>query len=213
MLMSTEYLLFIDDDCLVSPNFINTVISFLNTENPDVFTGKVFDLIPFQHVNRYRGIIDFQSIDANGVCIFLPGLYTGIRAGLFNELGGFDDSIGPGTAVRYGEDTSLGERILNSGFSISVCLDASMHHIFRHIDLRAIWKFRYQMGRCLFENLPVEQRKYHHIWIRGLKSVWNGFVESVKLIGKDSPARVLTNLLFYLGYGIGVLNPVRKSRK
>lgn len=140
-----------DDDMLVSPDWLgNLVHALVEAEPGAVVTGQV------RSAPADSG--DFtSSLKVETRPIVYEGrigddvLYTGNMAILrstFEDVGGFDECLGPGTKYPAAEDNDFGYRLLEKGYRIHYVPDAIVYHRSwrNQRDFLAL-KWRYGIGR------------------------------------------------------------------
>ena len=129
---SGRYIAFTDDDILVTPNWCQSIVDYLD-KNPEVgcVGGKVklYD-------SRDAPITINESPDLAIVTLdsFTPfntpllGCNTAIRRSLLDTLGSLDVELGVGTPTYSGEDVDLIYRVLKSGFQVHYVPDIAVYH-------------------------------------------------------------------------------------
>ncbi len=138
-------ILFTDDDCRVSPEWVATMACELL--NPAIWAvfGRVLPLYssPSDPCGRAeRGLLDTavktslqrRVYAQNRLNLgFGHGASMGIRREAFQQIGGFDPVLGAGGPLRAWEDRDLGYRVLRAGGHIVYTPDAVLHHLqWRH---------------------------------------------------------------------------------
>lgn len=118
-----ELLALTDDDCVAPRFWLRRAASVLSSE-PEagiVFGGvasaphdpaRVF--VPTFQPTRYR-VVRGRRVCAHGVGI---GANLVVRREVVERIGGFDESLGPGSRFRSGDDWELAYRALRAGFAI-----------------------------------------------------------------------------------------------
>lgn len=109
---STEYIVFLDDDGIPSPGWVDSIINLTRSKNVDVFGGPYspyYTTIKPPWFDDIWGSGQSELIDGPQ---FAPVCFTGANMGwrtsLLREMGGFDPELGiVGTALRLGEETAL----------------------------------------------------------------------------------------------------------
>lgn len=108
---SAPLVAFTDDDCLPQPGWAAAIAQALQT--CDVVTGRV---LADRSVAAPVSLLDdpvareLSASDPVG-----HGASCGFRRELLERVGGFDERLGPGTALRAGEDADLLRRALQAG--------------------------------------------------------------------------------------------------
>lgn len=151
---SSQYpiLIFIDDDMFVEPVwFGNLVQAVIKAGARSVVTGQV--LAGESEVEEGRA----PSIRKDEEPAFYQGrigkdvLYTGNMGAyrsVFNDVGVFDERLGPGTAFPAAEDNDLGFRLLEHGYCICYVPDAIVYHRAWRSKRDSLWlEWHYGVGR------------------------------------------------------------------
>jgi GT2 family glycosyltransferase len=125
-------LVFADDDVLVSATWLAALVRALISAPPrSIITGQV---VP-------QAVADPGRVKPAGKVDETPHTYTGrqpqdvlyaanvalYRAAL-EEVGPFDERLGPGTGFNGSEDSDLGYRLLRAGYAIRYVPEAVMYH-------------------------------------------------------------------------------------
>ena len=130
-----EILAFIDDDCIAPPNWASDIARrFLG--NPEMAAmyatvraapelahlgGWIPDYVPLQ-----EGFIDptpRMMVRSMGYTANMA-----VRRSLFASVGLFDEWLGPGSPLSYGEDTDFGYRALRAGFKVFTANEPVVTH-------------------------------------------------------------------------------------
>ncbi len=114
-----KYLLFTDDDCLVSPNWLTEACRLLSIEERQMIGGRV-DLhsaedLPLSVKNDPNREIFSKSTPIWG---FLHGANLVTSRFVIQAIGDFDIRLGPGSVNMAAEDTDLAYRCFEAGFSL-----------------------------------------------------------------------------------------------
>lgn len=147
-----DILIFLDDDMLVETDwFRNLVQSVIKAGTCSVVSGQV--LAGESEVPGARA----PSIKKNQQPAVYRGrigsdvLYTGNMAAyrsIFNDVGLFDERLGPGTSFPAAEDNDLGFRLLEHGYSIYYVPEAIVYHrAWRSERENLSLEWRYGVGR------------------------------------------------------------------
>ncbi|MCP4311472.1 MAG: glycosyltransferase [Bacteroidetes bacterium] len=143
---SGNYMIFLDSDCVIPPDYCKIVKETLNSDYPDAFGGPD---------RAHHGFTKFQKAINFSMTSFLTT--GGIRGGnekmgkfhprsfnmgfsgeVYKVTGGFSD-------MRFGEDVDLSLRILENGFTTSLIIDAFVYHK-RRSTLRQFFKQVHNSG-------------------------------------------------------------------
>lgn len=136
----TPLVAFTDDDCVAAPGWL---AGFADAFAADPAVGIVFGSVVAAAYDRGAGFIpaylvvrartarslaDKPTVEGIGACM-------SIRRATWEALGGFDECLGAGSALRAGEDTDFAVRTLIAGGSVHETPAASVIHFgFRRWD-------------------------------------------------------------------------------
>jgi GT2 family glycosyltransferase len=118
-------LAFIDDDCVAEPSWLTRLEAAVEESGAEAAAGAVVNRETSwvgRYVNR-ESIID-HHFDLEGRVAEMVTGNAGVRADVFRELGGFDETI----RVAGGEDTEFGLRLRQGGRRIVHAPLARIHH-------------------------------------------------------------------------------------
>ncbi|MCX7966364.1 MAG: glycosyltransferase, partial [Syntrophorhabdaceae bacterium] len=142
-LASGDYLVFLNNDTIVTPNWLKSLIKPLAADPSIGITGPLSNYIngrqridncPVSFDNLQR--IDFGRLVAYSTELsrknkdrfmyteVIMGLCLAIRKELFDTIGGFDERFYPGNF----EDSDLSMRIHKMGLKPLICMDAFVYH-------------------------------------------------------------------------------------
>lgn len=149
-----EYLLYIDDDAILSEGFLDRAEVVLRRFEPDLFGGPVlprFDRpVPewFDPDSEIRQFERFSSFSAQGS---ISGGNFGIRRAVLEELGPFNTALGmKGEVMAFGEDRDMVERYRSRTpdaerrLYYAVELPVLHHTMPYKFDKKYQWKRKYQ---------------------------------------------------------------------
>ncbi|MDR0981614.1 MAG: glycosyltransferase [Culturomica sp.] len=123
------YLIFLDSDCILPVDYLNSVDKELQTAPADAFGGPDKAHVSFSNLQKainYSMTSFFTTGGIRGgkkkIDKFYPRSFNmGVKRSVYNDLGGFAD-------MRYGEDIDLSTRIFKSGYSCRLFPDAWVYH-------------------------------------------------------------------------------------
>lgn len=167
-----DYVVFIDADLVVPPNWGNVVRKYLqHLPKPDVIVGarthrwqamrfaEYYAAIEQQHNDDYRTLATYVD---------LPIDNTVWRTAVFDEIGSFDERF-----LSNGEDIDIGYRAIQAGLNIVFAPDLSSYHDQSHREsiLRILHRrFKYMIGGAMayvkhdrLKNRPGRRKHYHPI--------------------------------------------------
>jgi len=131
-LAKNEMIAFLDDDMFVARDWLPILIQSLRKAGPHaVVTGRVLPAATESEKGYTPALVTSQ----------IPGIFQGriqqdvLASGhmaayrmVLEEVGCFDERLGPGTAFPAAEDNDLGFRLLEAGFSIVYVPEAVVFH-------------------------------------------------------------------------------------
>ncbi len=137
-----DYLLFVDDDCEVDRNWIERTVAVFE-KHPEagevaarIVGGSSRFFARCHDYARYYPSMQSKAAERTFAC----GCAFGIRRSLFEELGGFDESI------KTGEDEDLGLRMQAKGFKTLFRPECIVHHNHGRATLRSTLGRAYAWG-------------------------------------------------------------------
>ena len=141
-----EYLIFLDSDCVLPPEYLEAVERELSQDKCDAFGGPDRShpsFTPIQKAISYSMTSFFTTGGIRGgrkkLDRFYPRSFNmGILASLYRRLGGFSQ-------MRFGEDIDLSIRIIQSGASCRLFPEAWVWHK-RRTDLRKFFRQVHNSG-------------------------------------------------------------------
>ena len=99
----SEYLLFIDADCIPESGWIMSAISALKA-GAKIASGPILDKFPFHPVAFVDNLLQFADFPLNrpnGISSYFPGCNLALTRTVFIELGGFPDDLPAGEDVIF----------------------------------------------------------------------------------------------------------------
>lgn len=150
-----EWLIFLDSDVVVPPDYTSVLEDTLKNANYDCFGGPDR---PHQHFNATRkaiGHVMSSFLTTGGIRggqekmdKFYPRSFNlGIRNEVFQKIGGFSN-------MRYGEDLDLSMRLVEEGYKTRLIRDAWVWHNRRN-NFRSFFKQVYHSGEA---RIQLEKR-------------------------------------------------------
>jgi glycosyltransferase involved in cell wall biosynthesis len=161
------YVAYMDDDCVVPPNWLEVAKHIIESVSPGVFGGPYFvfyDAPPPRWFKDAYG--SFQvGLDARflGKQEYLRGGNIFFRRSLIESLGGFNPFLGmAGRKMAYGEETALLQRIRAKAKDETVYYDPALfvHHLVhaRKMKLKWIIAHHFVSGRYAYLTLGEKRR-------------------------------------------------------
>lgn len=140
-LASAEYVAVVDDDCEMPPEWLRDVIAELERhDRPDALYGEIRNPNPDPDPKEV-GVSIFTPTETTEWAYPTPpdrlgfGAHMILRRQSFNELGGFDERLGPGTELMGAEDIDYSYRLLKAGRrAVSTPAIWVLHHQWRAQD-------------------------------------------------------------------------------
>jgi GT2 family glycosyltransferase len=196
---------FPDDDCTYPPDLLRYIKELFHTKNPlGGVSGKV--LFPGGGgLARYPE--SGRKIHLYNAFFTLGGSTVFYRKKVVEEVGGFDEELGPGAETPWGssEDIDLGIRVLKKGYTLYYDPRIVIYHpsqlppSFRLAFLRGI-RYGRGIGKVLHKHrYPLSWKGYHL-----LRSAGGAFVSFIT--GKIP--YTFYHMGAFLGKGEGILNRV-----
>jgi GT2 family glycosyltransferase len=201
-----DVLFFIDDDMFVASHwFKNLLLGVIQAGRRAVVTGQVLPAEPEvpgglapstkadQEPAVYQGRISKDVLFSGNM-----GAYRAI----FDEVGTFDERLGPGTAFPAAEDNDLGFRLLELGYRICYLPDAIVYHrAWRSKRENLSLEWRYGVGRGAYYAKHLRWRDAYMLFrlARDIKSNLMEFAGYFRRTGRFSFDYLF--LIFGLFYG------------
>jgi GT2 family glycosyltransferase len=203
-----ELLVFTHDDVLVAPDWLASLIQTLLEHGPEtVVTGRVLASSEkgrkgFAPALKTEERAAFYQ-DGAGIGMLKP-LNMALYRATFQQIGGFDPKLGPGTPFPGAEDSDLGFRLLKQGYRLRYVPEAVVYHRAwrpEHEYLPLRWGYGIAQGAFYAKHLKRLDRWIvrHIIWdIR--RRLWRFPVRLWR-----EPLRAWGDPLFLLGNLIGAI--------
>jgi len=162
---SGDYFLFLDSDCLLPPDWLNTIDSALAEQNYDAFGGPDTYHESFSPVLKAVNYSMTSFIGTGGIRgnknsfeKFYPRSFNmGISKEIFDKIGGM-------RLRYYGEDTDFSARIYEAGYKVGLIPEAFVYHK-RRTSLPRFFKqiSRIGMSRIVLGKLHKHMLKPVHL--------------------------------------------------
>ena len=141
-----DYLIVLDSDCILPPDYIQSVREELRQTAADAFGGPdkaSDDFTPVQKAINYSMTSFFTTGGIRGrkkqMDKFYPRSFNmGIRKAVYDDLGGF-------SAMRFGEDIDFSIRLYKEGCKVSLFPSAWVYHK-RRTDWKKFYRQVYNSG-------------------------------------------------------------------
>lgn len=126
---SGEYLVFMDSDCIVSPDYFTIVNNFLSKNKVEGFTGPDKAHSSFSMVQKAINYAMTSHFTTGGIRgqrihigkIHLRGFNMSILKEAFIKIGGF-------SGLKVGEDIDISMRFHNAGYKAALIVNAYVYH-------------------------------------------------------------------------------------
>jgi glucosyl-dolichyl phosphate glucuronosyltransferase len=161
------YIGYMDDECLVPPNWLEVASRVIERVSPGVFGGPY---LPSYNAPRPRWFKDAYGSFQAGLqarCLgeqeYLRGGNIFFRRSLIKSLGGFSPSLGmTGKKMAYGEETALLRQIRTKAKDEKIYYDPALvvHHLVqtRKMNLKWIIAHHFVSGRYAYLTLGEKRR-------------------------------------------------------
>ncbi len=163
-----DYLLFIDSDCIVPPDWMKKIHDYLGNDPVDCFGGPDRAAGSFNNVQKAISFAMTSLITTGGirggkhqVDKFYPRSYNlGISSKLYKEMGGF-----PITRMHPGEDMVFSIELIKRGYNTALFNNAFVYHK-RRSTLNQFFRQVYRFGytRYIISRVYPETKKVLY-WI------------------------------------------------
>lgn len=192
MNVSGTYILFIDDDVLISnPRLLRSACEFLS-EHQDVSIIGLNVIECSEEIGHHPFVAESETVAGHSYCYcdLFDGGASVFRRGIFEQLGYFDETLWFGS-----EETDFALRALAAGFRIVRCSNLIVYHFGATSPLKKLsWRF-YNTLVVQFRHLPLPDVLILGAWqflAWGRESLRNGwFLLYLKTCGR---------LLFHLPF-------------
>ncbi|MGJ5818495.1 glycosyltransferase [Paludibaculum fermentans] len=162
-----EILFFLDADVNIPPDFIRSAVQYLD-RNPDwsaLFASYQRDSLPTNFCSRYKNLVHHHTHQqALPEAITFCGGYGFVRRHVFEECGGFDESL------HALEDIDLGYRMHKAGHRIRLCKDLQASHA-KYYTLRGLLVSDLQNRAIPWTELMIRHRIFRADLNTGYRNV------------------------------------------
>ena len=149
-----EMLVFLDDDLIVAPGYLEAVERFFDTHRE--FAAMKGRILPAEDPEKKVGpmavYLDLPIADDGEEVIEVRGVLganMAFRASAIKQVGPFDERLGPG-AGGHEEETEMSDRIRRAGFRIGYAPEALVYHEVdaARADRERFIRIARERGRC-----------------------------------------------------------------
>jgi GT2 family glycosyltransferase len=195
-------LIFTDDDVLVAPTWLKTIVQTLVNAPPrSVVTGEVRPTEP----NKSSSFVPSTKVDPvpavyqgrSGQDVLFGNNWASWRSAL-DEVGKIDERLGPGTSFAAAEDNDLGFRLLEAGYRIIYVPEAIVHHRAWRSDrdyLALRWSYARGQGAFFAKYLSLYDRYMLRRMVKSIKDHLLGFIWNIR----DQRRVAYGNAVYILG--------------
>lgn len=180
----------IDDDTILDKNWATAVFHAFSDSTTDIIQGsiQISDDSLNDSVENNQDIITKRQV-VGRVCfppLFKIGCNFAFRRHVFETAGNFNESLGPGTKNKAGEDLEWGYRVFKHGFKLLLNPEMCISH--------TSWRGK--------EELQKQTEEYGH-----------AFGKVLRIVRKDYYVDFLIYFIHYLviGYVVSVIKGDRKE--
>ncbi len=140
-----DFIAFIDDDCIASPEWLENALKSFSDDTVGLVQGKTLP-----RPDQPRRLLE-KTVSIESASIFFETCNIMYSKKAFMQVGGFSDDF---IDKFYGEDTDLGWKVKNAGFSTVFCSDALVYH---EVFQVSYWKWLKEP--LFFKNIPYLVKK------------------------------------------------------
>lgn len=164
-LSNSDYIVVLDSDIILPPNYISNLKQFIDAEDPDAFGGADSANANFSLTQKAINwsMTSFLTTGGirNGKNIadrYYPRSFNmGVRRNVWEKLGGFAD-------MRYGEDIDFSIRLYEAGYKVRFCPDIWVWHKRRATFKQFFWQtFHFGTARLALYNRHPQTLKLVHL--------------------------------------------------
>jgi GT2 family glycosyltransferase len=201
-----DLLIFTHDDVLAPPHWFGAIVRTLTAAGPrGVVTGQVLP----SEAERPGGVVPSLVVDdvakvyegRIGKDVLFP-LNMAMHRGVIEDIGPFDERLGPGTRFPAGEDNDFGLRLLEAKYRIIYAPEAALfHRAWRSNYLRLRWCYGRGQGGYFAKHLGFRDR---YMTGRMLRSLGYYFRRSLYR-ARHEPRSAVGDALYATGTIFGAL--------
>lgn len=168
-----KYLVFTDDDCKPTPNWLKNVsVCFATFPNViiggytvNALTNNVYSTATHLLMDYLYQLSNIDSLQPN----FFASNNFALRADSFSSIGGFDTTF----PLAAGEDREFCDRWLHHGYKMVYAPEVRVHHT-HELNLQRFWQQHFNYGRGAFRFRQVRARRnLEHVKVEHLSFYWN----------------------------------------
>jgi glycosyltransferase involved in cell wall biosynthesis len=171
-----EYVIYIDDECILPSGYLETALQIIQQHNPDIFGGLIKAFYDYKKPNWVKKEYFSYFLDRNtGVLLkdeYVFGGNMGIRRDTLSRLGGFNINLGmKGNELAFSEEIDLQLRAIECQPGLEIYYDSNLwlYHRVRKEKLKLEWLLRYHFSKGFrgldgliairaYKSLPVHRK-------------------------------------------------------
>jgi glycosyltransferase involved in cell wall biosynthesis len=213
-----DHVAFIDDDIRVQPGWATAMATGLAAHPRAAFVSGRIDLPEGQGTLALtvKDDADVQEFDRRSGGVIGHSANLGMHRAVLAEVGGFDETMGPGSRWPAGEDPDLLDRVLATGAHGWYAPDAAAHHEhWRRFRQYVVLQHRYGIGSGarLAKLVRADRVRFRvivadDVWRWGVASVFRELLKRDWLRAAGSLLRVLGMVR---GFATAIFVPVREG--
>lgn len=143
-----QFLVFTDDDCLMLPNYLQTLEQHFRRSPDRLIGGQTLNALPENACSAAsQTLIDYlysYYSETSDACFFASNNFA-MPVAQFRALGGFDTAF----PLAAGEDREFCDRWLQEGYKMLYAPTVQIRHA-HHLTLRTFWRQHFNYGRGAF---------------------------------------------------------------
>jgi glycosyltransferase involved in cell wall biosynthesis len=155
-----QYLIFTDDDCLPTPNWLTALEQQFQLTPHALIGGQTLNALPDNFYSTASQLLidylyDYYNRHSASANFFASNNFA-MPTSTFRLLHGFDTSF----PLAAGEDREFCDRWQHQGYPTQYAPDAQVYHA-HHLTLLKFWRqhFNYGCGACCFHQLRAQRQR------------------------------------------------------
>lgn len=160
---SGEYVIFMDDDAVLSDNFLETLNKLTYESDAGIFCPKISDLKTGEPFTEFRSNSERKSLGFFEFNFFRGGAHI-IKTDVLKKNGLFDEKFGVGATYHAAEESDYFFRLKKSGERILYCPELNVSHP-KEEDPSAdkVFNYSYGIAAMLMKHL-ISDIKHSHFY-------------------------------------------------
>ena len=157
-----EYIVYIDDECILPPGYLALVFGIIDKIKPDIFGGPIKAYYDFERPHWIKDEYFSEFLDKDSGILspeeYVYGGNMGIKTETLNKLGGFNVNLGmKGNELAFAEEVEFQRRAVETIPNLNNYFDSDLwlyHHVRKEkVNLRWLIGFHFYMGMKGLEGL------------------------------------------------------------